>query len=127
MTKIKLSGFRIALENRRTELESGNRNREALTIQSSSDELDRIQSASERDSAMGRLERNSDRLREVQIALRRIAAGSYGVCASCEEEINPKRLAAVPWATYCVACQEAEDRGQKAPRGEFEESLLLAA
>jgi DnaK suppressor protein len=41
------------------------------------------------------------RIRE---ALRRIAQGSYGVCAQCGEPIDPKRLAALPTATRCIAC-----------------------
>jgi len=45
-------------------------------------------------------------LREVQAALRRVQHGSYGVCAACEEPISPKRLDAVPWAKFCVKCQE---------------------
>src|SRR5690348_5719310 len=44
--------------------------------------------------------------REVQDALHRIDAGTYGVCHQCEEPISSKRLDAVPWARYCVACQE---------------------
>jgi DnaK suppressor protein len=46
-------------------------------------------------------------LREVSGALRRIDNGTYGVCAECEEPISSKRLDAVPWARYCVTCQEA--------------------
>ena len=45
-------------------------------------------------------------LREVQAALRRVQQGTYGVCAACDEPISAKRLEAVPWAKYCVACQE---------------------
>jgi len=45
-------------------------------------------------------------LREVSDALQRIAQGSYGVCLECEEPISVKRLEAVPWARYCVSCQE---------------------
>jgi DnaK suppressor protein len=45
-------------------------------------------------------------LREVQHALRRIADGSFGVCPRCEEPISAKRLDAIPWAKYCVPCQE---------------------
>ena len=45
-------------------------------------------------------------LREVSDALHRIDTGHYGVCLECEQEISPKRLAAVPWARYCVICQE---------------------
>ena len=45
-------------------------------------------------------------LREVSDALHRIDTGHYGVCLECEEEISQKRLDAVPWARYCVTCQE---------------------
>jgi DnaK suppressor protein len=45
-------------------------------------------------------------LREVEQALRRIPAGTFGVCHRCEEPISVKRLNAIPWAKYCVACQE---------------------
>ena len=45
-------------------------------------------------------------LREVADALRRIDSGQYGICLECEEPISPKRLDAVPWARYCVSCQE---------------------
>ena len=45
-------------------------------------------------------------LREVQDALRRLEQGAYGVCYECEEPISVKRLDAVPWAKFCVSCQE---------------------
>ncbi len=45
-------------------------------------------------------------LREIGDALDRIEHGSYGTCLECEEPISPKRLDAVPWARYCVSCQE---------------------
>ena len=45
-------------------------------------------------------------LREVQDALRRIDRGIYGTCQGCEEPISVKRLDAVPWAKFCVSCQE---------------------
>jgi DnaK suppressor protein len=45
-------------------------------------------------------------LREISDSLRRIDEGSYGICMECEEPISTKRLDAVPWARYCVSCQE---------------------
>src|SRR5271157_4538048 len=45
-------------------------------------------------------------LREVVGALHRIDQGTYGICPECEEPISSKRLDAVPWARYCVTCQE---------------------
>ncbi len=45
-------------------------------------------------------------LRLVNEALDRIESGDYGTCLSCEKPIPAKRLRALPWARYCVACQE---------------------
>jgi DnaK suppressor protein len=45
-------------------------------------------------------------LREISDALVRIEQGTYGVCLECEEPISAKRLEALPWARYCVSCQE---------------------
>lgn len=45
-------------------------------------------------------------LREVQEALSRLEDNSYGHCLECEEPISLKRLEAIPWARYCITCQE---------------------
>jgi len=52
----------------------------------------------------------SQTLREVDSALKRVSRGLYGVCESCNEEISPARLKAIPWARYCVTCQELVSR-----------------
>src|SRR5215831_1496586 len=44
-------------------------------------------------------------------ALKRIQEDEYGVCANCQEEIQQKRLEAVPWAKHCIACQEKMEQG----------------
>ena len=46
-------------------------------------------------------------LRLIEEALDRLDSGDYGICLSCDQPIPPKRLQAVPWARYCVRCQEA--------------------
>lgn len=46
-------------------------------------------------------------LREINDALHRIDTEQYGICLECEEPISQKRLDAVPWAKYCVTCQES--------------------
>jgi DnaK suppressor protein len=51
-------------------------------------------------------------LHEVDDAIARIEARRYGVCAACEEDMNTKRLEAVPWARLCLACQEKQESGQ---------------
>jgi DnaK suppressor protein len=45
-------------------------------------------------------------LREIGDALHRTDHDQYGVCLECDEAISTKRLDAVPWARYCVTCQE---------------------
>lgn len=45
-------------------------------------------------------------LRLVDEALDRMNSGDYGFCMGCEEPIPPKRLRALPWARYCIRCQE---------------------
>ncbi len=49
----------------------------------------------------------SELLRDLEDALRRLASGDYGVCQGCREPIAAKRLEALPWARFCVTCQEA--------------------
>jgi DnaK suppressor protein len=60
-------------------------------------------------------------LREIEDALRRLEQGTYGTCMECEEPISVKRLNAVPWARYCVTCQEAI--AQRIAHGEWEDEL----
>src|ERR1700743_2928802 len=51
---------------------------------------------------------NTDRniLNLIDNALKRIQADEYGVCANCQDEMQQKRLEAVPWAKHCINCQE---------------------
>src|SRR5260221_12092190 len=57
---------------------------------------------------------NNDRqlLQMVDTALARIREGAFGECVSCGNEINAKRLEAVPWTRYCIECQEKLEKGQ---------------
>jgi DnaK suppressor protein len=45
-------------------------------------------------------------------ALGRMKADTYGLCVECEEEVQQKRLEAVPWARHCLECQEKQDKGE---------------
>ena len=49
-------------------------------------------------------------LKTLAQALERIQHGNFGECAECGGDIEPKRLEAIPWARYCVKCQEARER-----------------
>lgn len=127
MTKSELNKFKKILENKQDELEQIVRNRDAITIEKSADALDEVQHAAERELAIRNLDRESNLLRNVRSALRRIEDGSYGTCLHCEEEISPKRLNAVPWASYCIQCQEQADRNQDDGNDMFEDMLVNAA
>jgi DnaK suppressor protein len=50
-------------------------------------------------------------LEEVEKAIARMDEGEYGTCMECEEKISKKRLEAVPWARFCVPCQERVEQG----------------
>jgi len=126
MTKIQLIQFQNALKNKLAELENGNRNRGAIVIETSPDELDQIQHGQERDLAIGALDRDSKLLREVRAALKRIEAGTFGICFDCQEDISVKRLAAVPWTAACITCQQATDSVAGRPWLAREELLIGA-
>jgi RNA polymerase-binding transcription factor len=110
MTDTELSRFKKVLDGRQVELERVVRNRDGIVIEKSADALDEVQSAADRELAIRNLDRHSTLLRNVRSALDRIDDGSFGICIHCEEEINPRRLAAVPWAPFCIQCQEKADR-----------------
>jgi DnaK suppressor protein len=58
------------------------------------------------------LEENAEQiLREIDAALQRIEAGTYGTCTACGKQIPPERLEAVPYATLCVEDKRRLERG----------------
>lgn len=63
-------------------------------------------------------------LRLIDEALDRLRSGDYGSCLACGEPIPPKRLRVLPWARYCVPCQERE--GLR-PAGESEAAEVQSA
>lgn len=127
MTKTELSKFKKILETKRDELEQIVRKRDAITIEKSADALDEVQHAAERELAIRNLDRESQLLRSVRSALRRIEEGSFGICLHCEEEISPKRVAAVPWTSLCIQCQEQADRNREEGNDEMMEEILVSA
>jgi DnaK suppressor protein len=105
---------------KRAGLTKGLRNREVIAIEKTPDAIDEGQFAGERELAIINLNRESALLRDIDDALSRLADGSYGTCLHCDQQIKPKRLEAVPWAKYCVQCQETADRQELAESIEYE-------
>jgi DnaK suppressor protein len=49
-------------------------------------------------------------LSEIDVALKRIEEGTYGICANCGREIPTERLEAYPWASLCIDCKRQAER-----------------
>ena len=63
----------------------------------------------EREMDMTFEENERESLDEVRAALVRVDAGTYGTCSQCSAEIPARRLEAMPTATLCITCKEAEE------------------
>ena len=109
MTKTEVDRFLAILTTEAAELEHFTRRRDEIAVERSADQLEEIQAASQRALAVCNLDREFNQLRNVRAALRRIEEDTFGICQECDQDIHPKRLAAVPWTPYCIRCQEAID------------------
>jgi len=129
MPEVKIKEFQRILEAKKKELLAGGSDREEILIENAAEDFDRLQQQLNREVAIRNLDRESKLLKEVQAALNRIEEGTFGVCLRCEEDIPEKRLRALPWAAFCVPCQEAIDRLRAAGEAVDEggESSELAA
>jgi len=65
--------------------------------------------ASEKAFSYGRMESQSEELKEIKDALDRITDGSFGSCENCQGKIPKDRLRAIPYARRCVKCQGKEE------------------
>lgn len=90
--------------------------REDIAIQKNAEVLDEIQQNAERTLALESLTRNWETASLVSEALQRTEDGTYGTCAECDEPVSEKRLAAIPWAKYCIRCQELADKSNAETR-----------
>jgi DnaK suppressor protein len=109
MTEEQVGKYKALLLARREEIVGKSRRREDIWIVPSNEQIEMVQLAGEREFALIALEHQSKSLMQINGALERIEGNEYGICLECEEEISPKRLSAVPWAAYCLHCQELHD------------------
>lgn len=121
MANNKKKEARKILESKRRELLTGTSDREEILIENAAEDFDRLQQQMNREVAIRNLDRESKLLKEVHAALKRVDEGTYGTCLRCEEEIPERRMKAVPWAAYCVPCQETIER-QRAAGKEVEDA-----
>ncbi len=94
-------------------IKSINRNRlaaEQIKLDKTEDEGDLASISHDRDLLYHLHESDFQRVRLIQEALKALDRGQYGDCVRCGEDINEKRLLAVPWATLCIRCQEQTEK-----------------
>ncbi|MBM3796415.1 MAG: TraR/DksA family transcriptional regulator [Acidobacteria bacterium] len=122
------------LRTKREELIAALRQIDDIRIEQVSEEFDQIQNKVNRELAVSDINRNSRLLRDIDGAIARLREGGYGICRHCEEEISPKRLAAIPWAVLCIGCQEVadqnggfDDENGPLPDSEPSEEMLASA
>jgi len=110
MNTTQLNHYKQILENKLQELEQLVWEREGISIERSADVIDEIQNATMREMAIRNLDHETQLLRAVRAPLTRIEEDTFGICQRCEEEISPKRIAAIAWTPYCIRCQEVMDQ-----------------
>lgn len=116
MDKKKVESFRRRLEERQQALrKTVSRTEEDGRIadqDSAQDIADRAASSYTKEFLFSQSNNERQLLQMVETALQRIREGTFGLCVSCGNEINPRRLEAVPWTRYCIECQEKKEKGQ---------------
>ena len=126
--KVKPANYRMLLESKAEEVRQSMSAQKAAQVVSRldvpSDEGDLSQHHHEEWIFLNRNTIDMKLLREIAGALHRMDHDHYGVCMECEEPISAKRLDAVPWAKYCVTCQEliATRIADGEPVDEFQEA-----
>lgn len=67
----------------------------------------------EQELTLGLMENKGEVLERIEHALEKISDGTYGTCESCQKRIKKARLEAIPYARFCISCQENQERGIK--------------
>jgi len=119
MDKKKIEQYKKRLEERQQELRRiVSRNvqdgRDA-DLESAQDIADKAANSYTKEFLFSQSNNERQLLAQVEEALARIREGTFGECANCGKDMNPKRLEAVPWAKYCIECQEKMENGQLEP------------
>lgn len=109
--------LREYLESRRRDLvASFKRNQEANRRGNDDGPLDLADTATElytQEFNYSLSENDRAQLALVDAALERVESGEYGECEECGEKISAARLKAIPWAIYCISCQEEKEEAAR--------------
>jgi DnaK suppressor protein len=113
--KKELEKYRRLLEEKKAslsqEIAKTRDHEEETTEEITQDIADRAVSSYTREFLYSLTDAERGTLVQIDDALVRVAEGSYGSCVNCGASISEKRLTAVPWARYCVDCQELAEKG----------------
>lgn len=116
MDKKKVEYFKKKLEERQQQLRKNVSRTEqdgrASDLDTAQDIADRAASSYNKEFLFHQSNSERQLLQMVKGALSRIREGTFGQCISCNKDINPKRLEAVPWTRHCIECQEKLEKGQ---------------
>ncbi len=120
-TKVRnsLADLRKVLLEEKAQLEWERRQAEPPATIGSGDSADQAAAFQEQFVALQRNDLQATKIRLVEAALARMETGEFGQCLECDEPIAPARLRAVPWASYCVSCQEQRDSKQDPEKMRF--------
>jgi RNA polymerase-binding transcription factor DksA len=69
----------------------------------------------DREFALSLVSNEQDALYEIEEAMKRLEAGTYGVCEMCDKIIRKERLEAVPFTRMCVQCQSVHEKDRRRP------------
>lgn len=115
MTKKDLERFRRLLEEKKATLASDiaktRSAEEESSDESTQDIADKAVSSYTREFLYSLTDGERSTLLQIDDALGRIDDGTYSLCVHCGQVMAEKRLTAVPWAPYCVDCQELSEKG----------------
>jgi DnaK suppressor protein len=93
-------------------IEKGYKEIRALADSGPGDAVDDSSGHACKENMLASYSQNRTKLRKVELALKRISTGDFGICAACGDSIDLKRIQAVPWANKCIACQEQSEQGR---------------
>jgi DnaK suppressor protein len=116
MDKKQMEKYRKKLTEKRKEIvdefqKNVNYRRESTADDGTQDIADKATMAYNKEFLFSLTDAERDMLQLIDEALGRIGNKEFGICSSCENEIKVTRLDAVPWAKYCLNCQELQEQG----------------
>lgn len=115
LTKKEMEKYRRLLDDKKSslsaEIAKTRSAEEETTEESTQDIADKAVSSYTREFLYSLTDGERNTLLHIDDALTRIDEGTYGTCLNCGQLMTEKRLNAVPWAPYCLDCQELSEKG----------------